>query len=70
MTQGSVGRVGRRPFGESEGSVVDTGLEVLLSGGLDDAPARLARASSAGVSPNRHFSPLGPISHAPILQSR
>ena len=62
--------MGRCSFGESEGSVVGTDLEVLLYGGLDDIPARLARASSAGISPRTHFSPLRHISHSPILQSR
>lgn len=47
-----------------------TDLEVLLCGGLDDSSAKLASASSAGISLKRDLRPLRPIANSPILQIR
>lgn len=50
--------------------MVGTDLEVLLCGGLDDSPAKLASTSSAGISPKRDLRPLRHISSSPSFQIR
>lgn len=50
--------------------MVGADLEVLLCDGLDDSPASLVRASSAGISLKREFRHLRHSSHSLILHLR